>query len=219
MYHSTHVGPVHILCGVDKNGGHTNKSNGEYHCHRDSCRKTRRQVLNATQDARKENRAFSVIYHRKHWKHWSDFDGDCMNTRHEILQAQARGKVELSADGCSVVKGLWHDPFSGKQLTQASDLDTDHIIPLKWANDHGGATWSKKLKEEFANDPINLLAVDDGVNQSKGAKGPNEWMPPNPSFRCNYINMWNKVLKKYPDLQMKSNEKRVFQKQINACRS
>lgn len=205
--------------GVDKNGGHKNKKNGEYHCHRSNCRSIHSKNQKALQEASRENRSFSLIYRRKSWKHWSDFDGDCMNTRHEILQAQADGKVTLSSDGCSVLRGLWNDPFSGKRITKASDLDTDHVIPLKWANDHGGANWSPKIKEAFANDPLNLLAVDDGLNQSKGAKGPNEWMPPNQAFRCEYIDLWDKVLNKYSDLKMKSSEKRVFQKQISACQS
>ncbi|MFT5718834.1 MAG: hypothetical protein ACI9T7_003042 [Oleiphilaceae bacterium] len=34
---------------------------------------------------------------------------------------------------------------------------------------NGGLAWSKNKKERFTNDPLNLLAVDDGLNQSKGA--------------------------------------------------
>ena len=123
----------------------------------------------------------------------------------------------MSKNGCSVKSGLWHGPFSGKKLTLASDLDVDHIIPLKWANDHGGANWSAEKKEAFANDPINLLAVDDGLNQAKGAKGPSEWMPPNHVFRCEYLAMWQDVLNKYSDLAMTSKEKRVMDKQLKTC--
>jgi hypothetical protein len=93
-----------------------------------------------------------------------------MNTRHEILADQADGRIKLSPDGCCVSTGLRHDPFSGKQLTRASDLDVDHVIPLKWAHDHGGDAWSAAKKEIFVNDAINLLAVDDGLNQKKGRR-------------------------------------------------
>lgn len=90
-------------------------------------------------------------------------------------------------------------------------------MPLKWAHDHGGALWPRDKKEAFSNDPLNLLAVDDGLNQAKGAKSPDQWMPPNQSFRCEYLGLWIAVQTKYPDLQFKPNEKRVVDRQLKAC--
>ena len=205
--------------GLDKNGGHNDRKNGGYHCHRDACVSQHKKSDEALNDAVRDERPFSYVYRREDWKHWSDFDEDCMNTRHEILKSQADGVIKLSPDGCYVSKSVWNDPFSGKQLTRSSDLDVDHIVPLKWASDHGGVGWTKNEKERFANDPINLLAVDDGLNQAKGAKGPTEWMPPNHAFRCHYLRLWVSVLEKYPLLQMKSAEKRAFMRQLDACKS
>lgn len=142
-----------------------------------------------------------------------------MNTRHEMLKNQADGPITLSPDGCYVSSGVWDDPFSGKEFTRASDLDVDHIVPLHWAHERGGAFWSAKDKKAFANDPINLLVVDDGLNQSKGSKGPTEWLPPNHAFRCDYLQLWVRVLNKYKDLKMTSQEQRVFNKQRKACGS
>ena len=203
--------------GIDSSGGHNDRKNGGYHCHKQPCFGNQTSSDKALKEAIKEKRPFSYTYNRKDWKHWSDVDGDCMNTRHEILAAQADGAIKLSPDGCYVSTGLWDDPFSGEQLTRASDLDVDHVIPLKWANDHGGNGWSKDKKERFANDPINLLAVDDALNQSKGAKGTDEWMPPNHAFRCEYISIWNQVLQSYPELTMSTKQKRVFNRQMDAC--
>ncbi|WP_289083614.1 HNH endonuclease [uncultured Spongiibacter sp.] len=202
--------------GVDSFGGHKNKSTGEYHCHRDTCRAAQNQVQSATQDAEKEGRSFSQLYDRKDYPHWSDLDGDCMNTRHEILAASSVGNTRISPNGCYVSSGQWNDPFSGKVYTRASDLDVDHIVPLKWAHTHGAAEWPRNLKEKFANDPENLIAVDDALNQAKGARGPTEWMPPNHSYRCEYLSRWVLVLKKY-SLAMQPSENRVFQKQLSAC--
>lgn len=202
--------------GVDAFGGHKNKSTGEYHCHRDSCRAAQNQVKSATQVAEKEGRSFSQLYDRKDYPHWSDLDGDCMNTRHEILAASSVGTTSLSPDGCYVSSGQWNDPFNGKVYTRASDLDVDHVVPLKWAHIHGAAGWPRNLKEQFANDPENLLAVDDALNQAKGAKGATEWMPPNQSYQCEYLSRWVLVLKKY-SLAMQPSENRIFQKQLSAC--
>lgn len=191
---------------LDQSGGHNDRKQGTYHCHKAPCGTSAKKTLNT-----------SPGYNRKHWKHWSDVDHDCMNTRHEILQAQADGPIKLSPDGCYISTGTWLDPFSGEILHRASELDVDHIVPLKWASDHGGSRWTLAKKERFANDPINLLAVDDGLNQSKGAKGPSKWMPPNHKFRCEYIALWSSVLTAYPDLQMVAQEQRIFNRQRSAC--
>jgi hypothetical protein len=203
--------------GLDKNGGHSDRRSGSYHCHKDPCLSAHGSTKKATLEAVQAGRPLSYLYKRDDWKHWSDFDGDCMNTRHEILQQQAVGSVRLSPDHCYVSSGVWNDPYSGKTFTRASDLDIDHIVPLKWASDHGGALWSPNKKERFANDPVNLLAVDDALNQAKGARGPSEWMPPNHKFRCEYLGMWQSVLKAYPTLKMSSSEHRIFTKQLGSC--
>lgn len=150
--------------GLDSTGGHTDRSTGQYHCHSVSCSTAQVKTEEATREAVLSNRPMSFLYRREDWRHWSDFDGDCMNTRHEILKDQAKHSIKLSPDGCYVSMGIWVDPFSGKTYTRASELDVDHVVPLKWANDHGGNAWSKRRKELFANDPINLLAVDDSLN-------------------------------------------------------
>lgn len=202
--------------GVDSNGGHNQASTGSYHCHRNGCNEARAQVASATIDAKNEGRDFVIRYDRALYKHWSDFDGDCMNTRHEMLAVSSQIEARLSSDGCYVSKGKWLDPFSGKQFTRASDLDVDHIIPLAWAHARGAHAWTATKREQFANDPENLLVVDDGLNQSKGKKGPDQWMPPNQSYRCEYLDHWKAILSKY-SLAMLPKENRIFNRQLQAC--
>lgn len=211
-------------------GCHNERKSGGYHCHEDGSQSLtirasepnlaiRTQMSEALEEAKSNGRAFSYVYRREDWKHWSDFDNDCMNTRHEMLLEQADGAVQLSPDGCYVSKGKWDDPFSGKTFTRPSELDVDHLVPLKWANGHGGDKWSALAKEMFANDPVNLLVVHDRLNQEKGAKGPDEWLPPNHAYRCGYLKEWQKVLAEYPDLKLTPAEGRVFNKQVDACRN
>ncbi len=205
--------------GLDKNGGHKDRKSGGYHCHKAPCGTHGNKSVRSTSKKfiQSNKKAVKTGYNRKSWAHWSDFDSDCMNTRHEILLEQADGLVTKSPDGCYISMGSWNDPFSGKTLVRASDLDVDHIVPLKWASDHGGLMWGAAKKERFANDPLNLLAVDDGLNQSKGAKGPTQWMPPNHTFRCEYLGLWQSVLGKYSGLKMTAVELRIFNKQLVAC--
>ncbi len=39
----------------------------------------------------------------------------------------------------------------------------------------------------FANDPLNLLAVDGPANQQKSDGDAATWLPPNKSYRCDYV--------------------------------
>lgn len=134
-----------------------------------------------------------VAYDRDLYQHWIDADGDCQDARQEVLIAESVIPVTLTSNGCDVVSGLWNDPYTGKSFTNPSDLDIDHMIPLKEAHDSGAWAWSSALKRAFANDldkPYILIAVDDGANQSKSDRDPAVWMPPNAAYHCEYIKSW-----------------------------
>ncbi len=203
MYHSnlySHSG------GLDKSGGHKNSKTGEYHCHREPCFSNQLQVANATNDALRENRDFVSLYNRKDWSHWIDSDGDCQNTRQELLISSSLKEVTFKSEkSCTVNTGEWFDEYTGKTFSLATDVDIDHLVPLAHAHRSGGYSWSRIEKQAFANDPLNLLIVDDSTNQRKSDKAPNEWMPPRERLRCSYLEKWIKVKEKY-NLQFSSNE-------------
>lgn len=138
-------------------------------------------------------------YKRSEWlPRWSDFDRDCQDTRHELLIRFSLGPVTYTrADNCKVATGLWLDPYTGAFYVKASDLDVEHIVPLKWAHDHGGAEWDLARKRQFAEDPDNLWLVDDGRNQSKGDRGPDEWMPPYAPVAAIYVQRFMAIVQKY----------------------
>ena len=85
--------------------------------------------------------------------------------------------------------------FTGDVITSAKLLDIDHVVPLKWAWSHGADQWSGHKREQFANDPINLIAVESSLNRAKGAQGPDEWLPP--KNECQYILRFQRILVKY----------------------
>lgn len=141
-------------------------------------------------------------YDRDAFHHWIDADSDGFDTRQEILMDQSvydarAGYTALVLNEYRVIAGTWICPYTGMVLHDPADLDIDHIVPLEWAWRHGAEGWDSETRERFANDPDNLLAVLDRVNQAKGSKGPDEWMPPARTMHGQYLQRFNAVCDKY----------------------
>lgn len=116
---------------------------------------------------------------------WLDPDGNGRDAREDALEA-AKVMIEL-----------WHDPYTGALVLDPSRLDVDHIVPLRWALEHGASAWTQERREAFANDPANLLPVAASANRSKGARPPSEWMPPNIAEWPRYLNRFTAIVRKY----------------------
>lgn len=121
-------------------------------------------------------------YERSKFRHWSDADGDGRDSRQEEI---ITGTVT-----CIVC------PYSGKCISP-SEADIDHVIPLRWAWDHGADQWSASKREAFANDPDNLVPVLASLNRAKGAKGPDAWLPPNLFHVPVYSATWVTLCRRY----------------------
>jgi hypothetical protein len=156
-------------------------------------------------------------YDRKEFGSWIDVDGDCQNTRHEVLIMQSIVSPSLSNSGCSVTAGQWDDPYSGKRISDPKKLDIDHVVPLKWAYESGAAQWSADKKRAFANDFSNLIAVSSSLNRQKGADSPFDWMPPNPAYRCDYVIRFYKIARQY-DLLAPQTAIRLREMRTKECR-
>jgi hypothetical protein len=120
---------------------------------------------------------------------WAEPDGSC-DVRDAALIRDGEG-VEIDGD-CSITAGTWLDPYTGQTLTDSSEVDIDHVVPLAnaWRSGASSAEWSTADREAYANDPQVLLSADDGANQTKGDKGPEAWKPPNRDHWCEYARRW-----------------------------
>lgn len=137
-------------------------------------------------------------YDRKQWPHWKDHDGDCLDTRHEVLGDESIQVPRIA--NCQVVGGTWIDPYSGMIISDPKKLDVDHFVPLSNADRSGGNSWPAEKKEEYANDltdPDHLVAVSASLNRQKGDKGPNEWLPPLETARSWYVRTWLRIKKRW----------------------
>mgnify|MGYP001193417133 CR=1 FL=1 len=136
-------------------------------------------------------------YDRSEYSHWVDVDGDCQDTRVEVLVAENIGTISYLTDSsCKVVTGSWYDPFTDTTFSTASRLDVDHMVPLKEAHESGAYLWSSSKKKEFANElspSETLIAVSGSANRSKGSRDPAEWLPTNTSYHTTYATNWASI--------------------------
>lgn len=152
-----------------------------------------------------------VDYKRSEWKHWT---GSPCNTRETVLKNS--GKDVKNDKDCRALSGTWVEPYDNKTVTDASQLDIDHVIPLGYAATHGGQSWSPAKKEQFANDLTQLLATDAGENRSKSDKGPGKYMPPNKAYHCEYAKIWVNTASKY-NITIEENDKVKLKAALQKC--
>ncbi len=207
--------------GLDDRGCHNDSSTGHYHCHQgpldgrtfSSESAAVRALEGGTSGGGQTPGANGRSYDRDLYGGWIDADGDCRDTRDEVLAAQGR-RIEWSADGCEVIGGIWRGPYTGRRFTDPGDLHIDHVVPLKEAHVSGARAWPSRERREFANAPDNLLAVEAGENMSKGSRGPSEWLPD--TGRCGYVEQWVAVKRDW-DLEMDSAERDAIQRLLARC--
>ena len=139
----------------------------------------------------------SSTYERTYFKQWIDTNGDCQDTRAEVLIAESKATPSYSSSRhCTVTKGNWYSYYDGATWTNPADVDIDHMVPLKEAWESGARRWSSTNRTRYANDlglSATLVAVTDNVNQSKGDRDPASWLPPRTSTRCTYAIQWVQV--------------------------
>jgi hypothetical protein len=123
---------------------------------------------------------------------------------------------------CNVLSGELHDPYTDKAIhfvrgAATSDyVQIDHVVALSNAWQTGAQQLSYIEREAFANDPLNLLAVDGAANEQKSDGDAATWLPPNKSFRCQYVERQVKVKHKY-SLWVTPPEREAIKRVLAAC--
>lgn len=162
---------------------------------------TRGSVLAAALALKTKGRAPKTGYDRdKFGTAWTDTDGNGCDQRNDVLNRDLKHK---KFDGCLVLAGVLHDPYTGRTIhfhrgeATSADVQIDHVVPLSDAWQKGAQTWSTQKRLRFATDTLNLYAVDGPTNASKGDGDTATWLPPNKSFRCSYVAHQVAVKKRY----------------------
>ena len=133
---------------------------------------------------------------------WADVDHNGCDTRNDVLHRDLTGiRVRPGTNDCVVVAGTLADPYTGTTVqftkAQADKVQIDHVVPLAAAWMQGAAAWTPTQREQFANDPGNLLATESGPNEAKGDGTADEWVPPAAGFGCDYARVIVTVKQRY----------------------
>ena len=122
---------------------------------------------------------------------WKDVDRNGCDTRNDVL---ARDLTDIVRSGpCKVMSGSLADPYTGQTIAFQRGQGTselvqiDHVVALSDAWQKGAQALDAGTRERFANDPLNLLAVDGSANQQKSDGDAATWLPPHKPARCAYV--------------------------------
>lgn len=147
--------------------------------------------------------------------------GSC-DMRNIILKRDMNDTFINPINKCWVISGTLDDPYTGKIISfqrgaQTSGLvQIDHVVALSDAWQKGAQNLNAEVRNRFANDPLNLLAVDGKANQKKSDGDAATWLPPNKSYRCRYVARQIAVKSKY-HLWVTVAEKDAIIRQLQKC--
>ncbi len=144
--------------------------------------------------------------------------GTCLNTRAQVLLRDNIGVIKYKEQNpCSVIEGQWSDPYAGVTITDAQEMQIDHMVPLKEAYRSGAYNWTFKERCLFGNYlgyKHHLLAVYGEENNNKGDQTPEFYLPPRQEYRCEYIKNWL-AIKALWGLSLSKSETSVIKNLLN----
>ena len=123
---------------------------------------------------------------------WADVDRNGCDTRNDVLARDLTAvTLEPGTRDCVVRTGDLADPYTGTTIAfvkgDGSSVDIDHVVALSNGWQTGASGWAEARRTAFANDPLNLLAVDYAANRQKGDGDAATWLPAARGYRCAYV--------------------------------
>ncbi|WP_312027416.1 HNH endonuclease family protein [Dietzia sp. B32] len=130
---------------------------------------------------------------------WTDdvsveFGRNGCDTRNDILRRDLRDiTFRPGTRDCVVLTGVLEGPYTGERIDfvrgqgTSSEVQIDHVVAMSDAWQKGAQQLTEEQRRDFANDPLNLLAVAGWANQQKGDGDTATWLPPRREFRCSYV--------------------------------
>lgn len=83
----------------------------------------------------------------------------CREPRDTLLAQLSAVPVEWNQDKCQVTFGHWRDFVTGARLTDPTQVELFHMVPLDWAAQRGATEWHSEKRARFYTDPMNLMVT------------------------------------------------------------
>jgi len=148
---------------------------------------------------------------------WGIADNGC-DMRNVILYRDMRDTV---LDGCVVQSGILDDPYTGTTIhfergVNSNAVHIDHIVALSDGWQSGMYDRETDERRRFANDPLNLWAVDGPANMAKSDHAADRWLPPNRAFHCVFVARQISVKFRY-SLSVTLSERQAKERVLQQC--
>ena len=153
---------------------------------------------------------------------WLDVDRNGCDTRNDILRRDLEAAEFTAGSTCKVASGELREPYVGQAIhfrrgsESSSAVQIDHVVALGDAWQKGAQQLTAKQRQNLANDPLNLIAVDGPANVKKGASDAASWLPANKGFRCHYVARQISVKAAYR-LWVTQAEKDAMRRVLDSC--
>lgn len=161
----------------------------------------------------------SEQYDREEFRHWVNVEGNC-SAREFVLREESLVAVKYSDEKeCKVSTGKWLSLYDDVSLSDSSDVDIDHMVPLKEAWESGAHSWNDGKRRAYANDveyEKSLIAVSAKSNRSKSDRDPADWLPESNAYLCTYLADWVAVKYRW-QLKIDLEEKTAIEKAASDC--
>ena len=130
---------------------------------------------------------------------WTDdvdveFGRNGCDQRNDLLRRDLTDiTLKPGSNGCVVLTGTLADVYTGTTIDFVRGSDTskavqaDHVVALSNSWQTGAQQLDSATRQNFANDPRNLQAVDGPANQQKSDGDAATWLPSNKAYRCTYV--------------------------------
>jgi hypothetical protein len=152
---------------------------------------------------------------------WADVDHNGCDTRNDILRRDLTSLTYRSGT-CVILSGVLHDPYGGSVINfrrgrvTSPAVQIDHVVALSDAWQKGAFAWTFAKRLSFANDPLELLAVDGPINSQKSDSDAASWLPPMKTYRCQFVARQIAVKSKY-GVWITSAERDAFGRVLAKC--
>ena len=137
-----------------------------------------------------KGRAAKTGYDRDQFGQRLDVDRNGCDTRNDTL---ARDLTDVDAPArARSCRARWPTRTPARRSRSCAArtpprVQIDHVVALSDAWQKGAQQLTADQRATFANDPLNLLAVDGDANAQKGDGDAATWLPTNKAFRCAYV--------------------------------